>query len=230
MRFGARYYGVLCAVALVLPTAQASQHVERKVAGVVSEANLGHIDSADAVGGANVYNCDTVETEQGGQMRLQVRGGQVFVASGSEGQLQSTPTAIDVYVERGTLGFSVMAGGMIEVVTPAGLVRAANGQAASGEVTMTGPKEMLVSALHGDLVLDNGGQIRTIPQGQMARVTFDEGNAPACYEDESQDQQQQHFKTLRRPIGFYLLLGGAVAIPAILLWHVSSESKYTPTP
>jgi hypothetical protein len=229
MRFRARYCGVLCAVALVLPSAQAGQHVERKVAGVVSQANLGHIDSADAVAGANVYDCDTLETEQGGQMRLQVRGGQVYVASGSEGQLQETPTAIDVYVERGTVGFSVMAGGMIEVMTPAGIVRAANGQAASGEVTLTSPKEMLISAMHGDLVLDNGGDIRAIPQGQTARVTFDEGNAPACHEEESQDQQQQNQpKALRRPIGFYFLIGGAIAVPAILLWHHATESSFKP--
>ena len=229
MRFGARCCGVLCAVALVLPSAQARQHVERKVAGVVSQANLGHIDSADAVSGANVYDCDTLETDQGGQMRLQVRGGQVYVASGSEGQLQETPSAIDVYVERGTVGFSVMPGGMIEVMTPAGIVRAANGQAASGEVTLTGPKEMLVSAMHGDLILDNGGDIRTIPQGQSARVTFDEGNAPVCREDESQDQQQQQqSKGLRRPIGFYLLAGAAVAVPAILLWHHATESQFKP--
>lgn len=228
MRFQARYYGVLCALALVLPTARAGQHVQRKVAGVVSAANLGHIDSADAISGANVYNCDTVETEQGGEMRLQVRGGQVYVATGSEGQLQSTPTAIDVYVDRGTLGFSAMAGGAIEIVTPAGFVRAADGQAASGEVTLTGPKEMLINAMRGDLILDNGGEIRKIPQGQAARVTFDEGNAPACYEEDSQNQQQQQNHALRRPIGFYLLLGGAVAVPAILLWHSASESKYTP--
>jgi hypothetical protein len=224
MRFLARCCGVLFAAALILPAAQA---VERRAAGVVSQTDHGHIDSADAVAGANVYNCDTLETEQGGQMRLQVRSGQVYLAGASEGQLQDGPNGVDIYVDRGTVGFSAIAGGAIEVVTPAGFVRAANGEAASGEVTITGPTEMQVTAMRGDLVLDNGGELRTIPQGQTAKVTFAEGASPSCHEEESQDQQQPRH-VLRRPIGFYLLAAGAVIVPAIILWEKATESSSTP--
>ena len=223
----ARFCRVLFVAALMLPAAQAGQHVERKAVGVVSQTNLGRIDSADAVSGENVYDCDTLETEQGGQMRVQVPSGQVYVSPASEGQLQGGLNGTDVYVDRGTIGFSATVGAAIEIVTPAGFVRAANGQAASGEVTITGPKEMTVTAVRGDLVLDDGGQFRTIPQGQTAKVSFEEGAAPSCREDESQNQQQQN-RPLRRPIGFYLIPAAAVAVPAILIWHYESESKYTP--
>ncbi|HEX4003877.1 MAG TPA: hypothetical protein VHX36_14600 [Candidatus Acidoferrales bacterium] len=226
MRFVARYCGVLCAAALLLPTAQA---VQRKVVGVVSQTDRGHIDSSDAVSGTNVYDCDTLEAEQGGQMRLQVHSGQVYIASGSEGQLQGGLNGIDVYVSRGTVGFSEIAGGAIEIVTPAGFVRAANGQAASGEVTITGPTEMTITAQHGDLVLENGGELQAIPQGKTAKVTFAEGSAPACHEEEDESQnQQQNQKGFRRPLGFFLIPAAAVAIPAILIWHYESESKYKP--
>jgi hypothetical protein len=224
MRPVGRYCGVLFAVALILPAAQA---VQRKAVGVVSQADLAHIDNTNAVAGADVYNCDNLETEAGGEMRLQVRSGQVYLAAGSQGQLQDGLNGIDVYVSLGTVGFSAMAGAAIEIVTPAGFVRPANGQAASGEVTLTGPKEMLISAMRGDLVLDNGGEIRTIPQGQTAKITFDQGSAPACHEDEAQDQQPQQ-KPLRRPIGFDLIGAGALAVPAYLLWRYETESKYTP--
>ncbi len=223
MRALAHCCGVLFAAALILPTAQA---VQRKAVGAVSQTDRGHVDSADAVAGENVYNCDTLETEQGGQMRVQVGSGQVYLAAASEGQLQEGLNGTDLYVDRGTMGFAAMAGAAIEVVTPAGFVRAANGQAASGEVTITGPTEMVVTAIRGDLVLDNGGELRTIPQGQTAKVSFAEGAAPSCRQDQSQDQQHQ--KTLRRPIGFYLIGAGAAAVPAILLWHYESESKYKP--
>jgi hypothetical protein len=219
-----RYCALLLAAALILPSAQA---VQRRAVGVVSQTDHGHIDSADAVAGANVYNCDTVETELGGQMRLQVRSGQVYLAAASEGQLQEGLNGIDVYVDRGTIGFAAMAGAAIEVVTPAGFVRAANGQAASGEVTITGPTEMVITAMQGDLVLDNGGQFRTIPQGQTAKVTFAGGSSPVCREEESQDQQQSNH-ALRRPIGFYLAGAGAVAVPAIILWIKMSESSSNP--
>jgi hypothetical protein len=220
----ARYCGVLFAAALILPSAQG---VQRKAVGVVSQTDRGHIDSADAVSGANVYDCDTLETEQGGQMRVQVRSGQVYLAPASEGQLQEGLNGVDAYIDRGTMGFSAMAGAAIQMVTPAGFVRAANGVAVSGEVTITGRTEMTVTAMRGDLVLDDGGQFRTIPQGQTANVTFAEGGLPVCREDDSQNQQQPRH-SLRRPIGFYLLGAGAVAVPAIILWEKSTESASTP--
>ncbi|MGA8872744.1 MAG: hypothetical protein WB460_16470 [Candidatus Acidiferrales bacterium] len=223
MRPLARYCGLLCAAALIMPSAQA---IQRKAVGVVSQTDRGHIDSADAVSGANVYDCDTLETEQGGQMRVQVRSGQVYLAPASEGQLQEGFNGIDVYIDRGTMGFSVMAGAAIEMVTPAGFVRAANGAAASGEVTITGRPEMTITAMRGDLVLDDGGEFRTIPQGQTAKVTSPEGGSPVCREEDSQDQQPRH--SPRRPIGFYLAGGGAVVVPAIILWKELTESPSTP--
>lgn len=226
MRHFARSCGVFFVAALILPPALAAQRVKRKAVGVVSQANLGHIDSADAVAGENVYNCDTLETELGGQMRVQVPSGQVYVSAASEGQLEEGFNGTDIYVDRGTIGFSAMAGAAIEVVTPAGFVRAANSQAASGEVTIAGPKEMTVTAMRGDLVLDDGGQFRTIPQGQTANITFEEGATPSCREDQSQDQQPQ--KGLRRPIGFYLIGAAAVTVPAIILWEKMTESSSNP--
>jgi len=219
----ARYCGVLFAAALIMPSAQA---IQRKAVGVVSQTDRGHIDSADAVSGANVYDCDTLETEQGGQMRVQVRSGQVYLAAASEGQLQEGFNGIDVYIDRGTMGFSAMAGAAIEMVTPAGFVRPANGQAASGEVTITGRTEMTITAMRGDLVLDDGGEFRAIPQGQTVKVTFAEGGSPVCREEGSQDQQPRH--SLRRPIGFYFVGAGAVVVPSIILWEKLTESASTP--
>jgi hypothetical protein len=229
MRSVARYCGVLCAAALMFSTAaQAVQRVQRKVVGVVSQADRSHIDSADATAGTNVYDCDTLEADQSGQMHLQVQSGQVYIAAGSEGQLQGRPNGIDVYVGRGTVGFSTIAGGAIEIVTPAGFVRAGNGQAASGEVTITSPTEMTITAMRGDLVLDNGGQVQTIPEGKTAKVAVAEGNAPACHEEDDSQNQQQNQKAFRRPLAFFLIPAAAVAVPAILLWHHETESKYTP--
>ncbi|MGO9590377.1 MAG: hypothetical protein ACLP3K_10080 [Candidatus Acidiferrales bacterium] len=223
MRPLARYCGVLFAAALIMPSAQA---IQRKAVGVVSQTDRGHIDSADAVSGANVYDCDTLETEQGGQMRMQVRSGQVYLAAASEGQLQEGFNGIDVYIDRGTVGFSAMAGAAIEMVTPAGFVRPANGQAASGEVTITGRIELTITAMRGDLVLDDGGEFRTIPQGQTAKVTVAEGGSPVCREEDSQDQQPRH--GLRRPVGFYFVGAGAVIVPSIILWEKLTESASTP--
>lgn len=223
MRLFACCCGVIFAAALILQPAQAAH---RNAVGVVSQADRGHIGTTNAIAGADVYDCDNLETEDAGEMRLQVRSGQVYLAAGSAAQLQQGANEIQVYVNRGTVGFSSMAGGAIELTTPAGFVRAANGQAASGEVTITGPKEMLITAMRGDLVLDNGGDFRTIPQGQSAKVTFEDGFEPACHLDNAADQR--HDPVTHHRIGFYIIAGAAVAVPAIVLWHQETESGYVP--
>jgi hypothetical protein len=225
MRPAARYCCALFVAALFLPAARA---VERKAAGVVSQTNLGRIDSAVAVAGANVYNCDDLGTSDGGSMRVQVRSGQVYLASASEAQIQDGLNGVDVYIDLGTVGFSSMAGGVIELITPAGRVRPLNGQEASGQVTIPNPKEMVITAIRGDLVLDNGGQTRTIPQGQSAKVTFDELSEPACREDAGENQQPKNALQGRK-IGFFLIPAGAAAIPAIILWKKLTESPSDPS-
>ena len=222
MRPLARYCGLLCAAALIMPSAQA---IQRKAVGVVSQTDRGHIDSADAVSGANVYDCDTLETEQSGQMRVQVRSGQVYLArerGAAAGRLQRhrrvhRPRNHGIFGD----GRCGNRDGDARGVRPP-----ANGEAASGEVTITGRTEMTVTAMRGDLVLDDGGEFRTIPQGQTAKVTSPEGGSPVCREEDSQDQQPRH--GLRRPIGFYMVGAGAVVVPSIILWKELTESPSTP--
>lgn len=227
MRSFAPWCGALLTTALALLPGQAA--AQRKAVGVVSQSDHGHIDSADAVTGANIYNCDTLETEAGGEMRVQVRSGQIFLPAASEGQLQEDLNGIEVYIDRGTVGFSGMAGAAIEIVAPAGVVRPLNGQEASGQVTITGPKEMLIQAIHGDLVLDNGGELRTIPQGQTAKVTFEEGSTPVCHVDQQGNQNQQPRNALQhRKIGFILIGAAAVGLPAYFLWRHANESPSAP--
>lgn len=222
MRSLARYCGVLFAAALAVVPAQAAH---RTPVGVVSQTERGHIDSNDAVSGADVYDCDNLTTEDGGQMRLQVPVGQVFLMAGSQAQLQQGPSELDVYVTRGTVGFASSAGGAIDLITPAGFVRSANGQAASGEVSITGPKEMLITAINGDLTLDDGGEFRNIPQGQTAKVTFDASSAPACHVDQvfnHPDPVTHHW------IGFYFIVPAAVGVPAYFIWEHETESDSQP--
>ncbi len=52
-------------------------------------------------------------------------------------------------------------------------MRAANGQPGYGQVTIIGPREVVISAYRGTLVLDNDGELHEIPAGKSYRVTLD---------------------------------------------------------
>ncbi|HTZ99240.1 MAG TPA: hypothetical protein VMB02_02845 [Candidatus Aquilonibacter sp.] len=222
MRPLTRYGGALFAAALAVVPAQAAH---RKPVGVVSQTDRGYIDSANAVSGADVYDCDNLTTDDNGQMRLQVPLGQVFLMAGSEAQLQQGLSELDVYVTHGTVGFASNAGAAIDLITPAGFLRSANGQAASGEVTITSPKGILITAISGDLTLDDGGEFRHIAPGQTAKVAFDVTSAPSCHVDQAFNHPNP---VAHRWIGFYFIAPASIGLPAYFIWRRETESDSQP--
>jgi len=218
----------LCVQVILLSAAMACSPAwaGQKAVGVVSQADRAHIGSTNALTGSNVYNCENLETEDQGEMRVQVRSSQVYLAASSMAQIEQDANEVQVFVNRGTVGFSSPAGGGVELTTPAGFIRAASGQAASGQVTITNGKEMLVSAIRGDLVLDNGGEFRTIAQGQTVKITFNDGLEPVCRVDEAGNQPRD--PVVHHQIGFYIVAAAAVGGTSAIIWHKIAESDYKP--
>jgi hypothetical protein len=196
----------------------------RRPVGVVSEAQGARLDNANAITGADVYDCENLNTDDGGELRLQVRSGQVYLGSGSSAQLEEDSDQVQVFVSRGTVGFAAPAGIPIEITTPAGFLRAANGEDASGEVAIESARAMVITAMRGDLVLDNGGELRTIAQGQSARVTFEGALEPACRVGAG----NVHDPIVHHPIVYYLIAPAALTVPSILIVRKEQESDTAP--
>ena len=143
-----------------------------KPLGMVIQAEEAQLGSAKATVGATVYPGDSIATGTGGTMRLKVGSGQLYLLSASAATLAENTAAFHAVVNRGTVGFSSPAVEPFELDTPLGIVRPAAG-ATYGQVTLTGPREMIVSAYRGDLIVDNNGELHTIPEGKSFRVSMD---------------------------------------------------------
>jgi hypothetical protein len=227
MRQAARVALILACAASLFSSPAFGTHQPRRVLGVVTQTNLAHLDSQNAVMGADIYSCDALDTDEGGALRVRVGSSQVYLATSSAAALEDDSSEIQVVATAGTVGFSEPASGGLSVRTPAGIVRAAGGGAAAGEVTFKGPKELVISAMRGDLTLDNGGDLRTIPEGKSADVTFEDNNEQGCHDESAADQTQQHV-LMRKPIGFYIIMTAAVGVPSYLLWRELTESDSKP--
>ncbi len=224
MRHVARFCLILLCFAALSNSPTFAAH--RRVLGVVTQTDRGHLDSQNAVMGADIYSCDNIDTDEGGALRVQVGSSQVYLSAASAAALEDDGNEIQVLINAGTVGFSEPASGDISIRTPAGIVRAAGGSAA-GEVTFKGPKEIVISAMRGSLTLDNGGELRTIPEGKSADVTFEDSLEQGCH-DAGADEQQQQRPYMRKPIGFYIIATAALAVPSYLLWRELTESDSKP--
>ena len=187
------------------------------------QTDRGHIDTTNAVTGADIYSCDSLDTDDGGVLRVKVGSSQVFLSASSTAALEDDGNAIQALATSGTVGVAFSAATDLSVRTPAGTIRGAGSQAASGQVAYTGSMELIISAIHGDLVLDNGGELRTIPEGESADVTF-EGNVDNSCHDESAANHISQRGYTQHKIGFYLIAGDAIAVPSYFLWRYPTES------
>jgi hypothetical protein len=146
---------------------------DEKPLGLVTQATLAQLGDAKAAIGTTVYPGDTLATDQGGMLRLKVGTSQIYLLAASSATLNQNSSAISATVKAGTVGIATTSSDPVSLEIPEGILRPAAGSAAYGQVTIIAPNEVVISAYSGDLVLDNDGELHTIPAGKSVRVTMD---------------------------------------------------------
>ena len=203
-----------------------------KPLGLVVQAREAMLDNSTLAVGTTVFPGDTVQTDEGGTLRLKFGTNQLYLLSSSAATFSQNENTIRATVGRGTVGFSSNASSELELAIPQGILRAARGQAASGQVTITNPQEVVISSYQGALVLDNEGEFHTIPAGKTYRVTMDlepaaEPAAPAR-RDQDPNKDAGVIPTKRRKLYFELILVGAAAIGSYFIWREVTVSPSLP--
>ncbi|MGA8224073.1 MAG: hypothetical protein WB780_20670 [Candidatus Acidiferrales bacterium] len=215
---------VILAVGLCTLPANASSE---KPLGVVTQAQHAHLDNASAAMGASIYAGDTFETESGGTLRLRFGSSQIYLLASSAVKVAESSTGALITVTRGTVGISSSTSGQVALETPAGIVRGAEGKPAYGQVTITNPAEIIVSAYRGELILDNEGELHSIPEGKAYRVVIEPDQEQTSQEPTPANNPEFHPAEnhhRKRRLAFYLIFTGAVAIATYELWVELAES------
>ena len=203
-----------------------------KPLGMVIQAQEALLDNAKLQVGTSIYGGDTVVTDAGGGLRLKLGGSQLYLLADSAATLSQNATVVHAVVARGTVGFSSNGADNVELEIPEGILRAADGQPAYGQVTILSAQEVVISAYRGALVLDNDGEIHTIPAGKNYRVTMEweqpDQQAPAASTGGDNPIIQPQ-KRRRRKLAFYLIFAGAMAGISVAIWDHLDVSPYSPS-
>jgi len=216
---------VLAAGLLNLPAFAAN---DKPLGMIIQAEGLAHLGPARAAIGSTVYPGDSVFTEEGGTMRLRVGSSQVYLLSDSGASLAQFPKMVHVVVSHGTVGFSSPANEPIALDTPLGLIHPVDGHAAFGQVMIASPIEMIVTAYHGDLIVDENGNSHTIPEGKSYRISTDLVPPPG---QPNTSQSSQGAGTTKHaaatPIAEKVIIVGAAALISWAIWSELCESPST---
>jgi hypothetical protein len=200
------------------PTSTDSQRTGAPFA-VVILATSARVGTANASGGTTVSSGDTLDTDPGGELRLAVAGGQVYLLSDTAANLLHSGSVLQAALVRGTIGFSGLTDQQFQIVTPEGIVEAANGQRAYGQVTTTGVNDIVISAYTGALVLHRGAQTLVVNAGQSYYVSL--------VPDPPQQKAGVGGAYSSHLVWRIIIIGTAAGI-GYWLWHWKSETPVDP--
>ena len=194
-----------------------------KPLGTVVLAQSALLGNLKAVPGADVYSGDTLLTNSDGLVRLKMGENQFYLSHGSVATMTPAQNGLHATLQSGSAGFSAI-GQQVEIETPVGVVRPAGNQRTFGQVTITGPNEMVISAYEGSLMVEGSDQ--TINAGQSYQVTATEDTS-------AQDNQGpvggngkvvSPYKRGKKRLLFVLILLGGTAVGGFFIYHEFSES------
>ena len=227
MRSIARSFTAIFLVACLLDLPAFAAAAARPL-GLVIQAREALLDNSNLAVGTTVYPGDTVQTDEGGTLRLKFGATQVYLLSSSAATFSERESIIRATVGRGTVGFSADASSDVELAVAQGILRAANGHAAYGQVSIIGPQDVVITSYRGSLVLDNEGELHTIPAGKSYRVTMDLEPAAQPAPPAHRGDDAGVVPTKRRKLYFELLVLGAVAIGTGVIWYEVTQSPSLP--
>lgn len=221
-----RPFFVLAVIASLLNLGSVS--ASEKPLGMIVLANAAYVDKGTAGLGADVFAGDSVRTDPGGTLRLKLGTTQFYILSASDASLSQIGNKVHAKVIQGTAGFSSAAANQFEIETPIATIRAADGQRAFGQVSLTGPETMLVSAYKGDLVVERNGMSRTVKGGESYNVTYVPDPTPAAAPSSNPPQAGNGSGVNGQLIFDAVIIGGA-ALAGVLLYHYDSMSDSAPS-
>jgi len=156
---------------------------------------------------------------------LKVGSAQLYLLSASAATFAENASFAHAVINHGTVGFSSSTPERLELETPLGIVRPASGPS-YGQVTLTGPREMIVSAYRGDLIVEYEGELHTIPEGKSYRVTLDLD--PAAQPNAA--AQGPYGTGVKPAVNPHLLLKlTAVAVAAVATYFIYQELSESPS-
>jgi hypothetical protein len=188
---------------------------------IIALAEHAHVAHVNASSGTTVYPGDSLDTEAGGELRLAVGTGQIYLLSDSAANLDRKGAVLEASIERGTVGFSSLPAERFVIQTPEGVLHAANGAPAYGQVTITGPKDIVVSAYTGALVLERGDQRLVVNAGQSYYVSL-------VPDPEPPQRRVGVVPALNEHLVWRLVVIGGAALAGYFLWRHFSESPVDP--
>jgi hypothetical protein len=199
----------------------------------VTQSAGGHLGTAPASAGATIYDGDHLSTDAGGALRLRSIAFLIYLPGQSGITLHSAEKGALAELTGGTLVFSTAQAAAMEIRVLDASLRAASDAPTVAQISLAGPKELLVSARRGALEFSYRGESDRVPEGASYRILLDPQD-PQDRPDAKPDSdpspwpKQQAKNPGRRRRAFEFIIIGTTAVITAWAIHEVVESPDKP--
>jgi len=183
--------------------------------GILTQANLAHLNEAVAYAGLSVFEGESLSTEPEG--RLGVRAGRSTLTLGgrSEATVVTISGGMHVDLSAGSLYFSTVDREVMEAHVQDAMLRPASQRPTQAMITILSPKVLQIAARKGGLNFSYRDEFRNLPEGETYRIYLD---APA----EPGDAGGASVRTTgaATKVAYFIAAAGAAGAASFATWGI----------
>ena len=141
--------------------------------GTIVYADRAHMGAAPASAGATVFGGDRLSTEQSGSIQVRAGAARLLLSGASSATLATDEAAPAAILTRGSATFSTANSKAFALHVASATIRPNTDQQTIGQVTVLGPKELVVKSTRGSLTVTVEDDVRVIAEGAAYRIVLD---------------------------------------------------------
>jgi len=139
--------------------------------GVVTQANLGHLNNSVASVGTTIYNGDRLATDIGGTLGIRSGSAQLALSEDSAILISQDDAILTTVLQGGTVSFTVE-GGALRLIASDVRVRPQSSAPTVGQLTLE-KCAVVVTSRTQSLEVTAGSETKVVEAGQSYRVSID---------------------------------------------------------
>jgi ferric-dicitrate binding protein FerR (iron transport regulator) len=181
---------------------------------VIVQAENPRAEADLAAIGSTIYDGDRLQTADGGTLRAQLGGSQMYLRANTTAQVHSLPKGFSAELGAGSVVVSSTQGQTFQVLADGASIRPVGSQETVAQITKVSPKELLLNSTRGELEITMGNEVKTIEPGNSYRLEV-------STEEASPDPQGGAPVTSAHVHAFvlYFVIGAVVVGTGVLVWR-----------
>jgi hypothetical protein len=147
--------------------------------GVVMAAENANVGAGVTSSGATIYDGDRLQTAANSSLRVRLGSGQMLLRDNTLADVHAFPNGFSANLGAGTVVVSSPGGQNFQVLADGAMIRPANAQPTSGQVTMMSPTELILTSTRGTLEVSMGDEVKTVEAGSTYRLEVESADPGA---------------------------------------------------